>query len=361
MAAASQIKCIPLDVVKSFVKNCCIKSGAKEEHASDLADLLVAADHRGHFSHGLNRLEIYVNDLLNGLVCKENEPVIEKETVSTALVNGNNLLGPAIGKFCMKLAIKKAKQSGVGMVTVHNSNHYGIAGYYSLMASDAGFIGMSFTNTTPLVLHPCSKNSGISGSNPISFATPGSQKSRFSLDMATSTVSRGKVEVKARKGSKMPRGWGADTNGNETDEPSKVLNGGGLLPLGGCEESGGYKGYGLALMVEILCSILSGAAFATNIRRWGDLTKVANLGQCFLAIDPSVFAPGFDKRLDELLNLHRNQPLSDPEKPILIAGDPERLHMKKCSELGGVPYPSQVVDYMNSVGAKLSIDPMTSI
>jgi len=217
------------------------------------------------------------------------------------------------------------------------------------------------TNTSPLVVATRGKEATF-GTNPIAFtASSSNSNDDFTLDMATSTVALGKIELENRKGSKMPRGWGADTNGNETDEPSKVLNGGGLLPLGGCEESGGYKGYGLALMVEILCSILSGAAFATNIRRWGDLTKVANLGQCFLAIDPSVFAPGFDKRLDELLNLHRNQPLSDPEKPILIAGDPERLHMKKCSELGGVPYPSQVVDYMNSVGAKLSIDPMTSI
>jgi len=357
MASESDVKIVPVDVVHKFVKDCVVRAGAKESHGTDLADLLTTADHRGHFSHGLNRLEIYVNDLVSGIMDKEGEPTIEKESVSTALVNGNNLLGPAIGKFCMRLAIKKAKETGIGMVTCHKSNHYGIAGYYSLMAGDEGLIGMSFTNTSPLVV-PTRARECAYGTNPIAFTSPCGNHDDFTLDMATSTVAVGKIELQKRKGDKMPRGWGADRHGNETDEPGEVLEGGGLLPLGGAEECGGYKGYGLAMMVEILCASLSGATYGKNVRKWGSTDRIADLGQCFIAINPEMFAPGFQPRMDDLMRMVRNLVPSHAERPVLVAGDPERDHMKKCAEIGGIPYHKNVVAHMNLVGKKLSIPPM---
>jgi len=277
MSDQSETCCISVSDVKTFVEKCALKVGAHSEHAKDLAEVLAAADYRGHFSHGLNRLELYINDLLSGVMSHDDEPLIEKETVSTALVDGRNLLGAAVGKFSMKLAIKKAKETGIGMVTVHRSNHYGIAGYYSLMAADEDVIGLSFTNAAPSVHNPRSCDPGIIGTNPIGFATPGSEDNRFVLDAATSTVARGKLELARRKGMKLPHGWGADKEGQETDDPNKVLNGGGLLPLGGADESGGYKGYGLGLMVEILCAVISGATYSKNIRKWGGTNRIADL------------------------------------------------------------------------------------
>lgn len=365
MNVDSETICVNVDDVKRLVRECVMKVGANQEHAQDLSDLLVTADLRGHFSHGINRLGIYVNDLKSGSCSNSGEPTVEKQLASTALVNGNNVLGPAIGKFCMNLAIEKAKETGIGMVTCHQSNHYGIAGYYALMAAQHDLIGMSFTNATPSVLQPRSSDSGIIGTNPISFATPvspgGSQSDQFVLDMATSTVAHGKVEVAHRKGQLMPRGWGADADGNETDDPERVLRGGGLLPLGGSDETGGYKGYGLAMMVEILCAALSGATFSKNVRKWGTTERQADLGQCFVAIDPSAFAPGFGGRLDSLVAMQRQLAPSRPDRPVMIAGDPERRHVAECERLGGIPYPRQLVQSMNELAESLSVHPMKAV
>lgn len=360
MASFSSTTCVPLKNVKSFIINCIKNAGASETHGKDIAEVLVAADYRGHFSHGLNRLAMYVNDLQTGITVSDGVPTIEKQSEATALVNGNNLLGAVIGKYCMELAIEKAKKSGVGWVAARNSNHYGIAGYYGLMAAEQGLIGMSMTNTSPLVLGTRAKDCTL-GTNPIAFVSPTTSSDNFALDMATTTVALGKIEVQHRKGQKMPKGWGADANGEETDDPEKVINGGGLLPLGGAEESGGYKGYGLAMMVEVLCGILSGSQYGANIRKWGTTERVADLGQCFIAVDPSKFFPGFEGRLEDLLQIQRNLEPSDPSKPVLVAGDPERIHMKKCDDMGGIPYPSQVVDFMNKMGEKINVEAMKSI
>lgn len=358
MDQESEISTIRIDDVKRFVEECAVQAGAHASHAKDLAKLLAAADHRGHFSHGLNRLELYVNDLLSGVMSHDDEPVIEKQTVSTALIDGKNLLGAAVGIFAMKVAIKKAKETGIGMVTVHKSNHYGIAGYYSLMAADEGLMGMAFTNAAPSVHQPRSSEPGIIGTNPISFATPGPEQNRFVLDAATSTVARGKLELARRKGMKLPHGWGTDCDGVETDDPNKVLNGGGLLPLGGADESGGYKGYGLALMVDILCGVVPGANFGKNIRKWGGTDRIADLGHCFIAIDPNAFALGFDGRLDELIGMQRDLHPMNKDQPILVAGDPERIHIEKCKQAGGIPYPKAVIQHMNELADKLSVKHM---
>jgi len=360
MALRSSTTCVPLKCVKSFIINCIKNAGGSEVHGKDLAEVLVAADYRGHFSHGLNRLGMYVNDIKRELCVGDGQPTIEKETAATALVNGNNLLGAVIGKYCMKLAIQKAKESGVGWVAARCSNHYGIAGYYGLMAAEKGLIGMSMTNTSPLVIGTRSKDCTL-GTNPLSFVAPSSSCDNFALDMATTTVSYGKIEIQHRKGQTMPKCWGADTNGEETDIPEKVLNGGGLLPLGGAEYNGGYKGYGLAMMVEILSGILSGSQYGSKISRWGSTDRDADLGHCFIAVDPSKFFPGFEGRLEDFLQMQRNLDPSDPSKPVLVAGDPERIHMKKCNDLGGIPYPSQIVDVMNKMGEEINVEAMKPV
>ncbi|XP_056137622.1 (2R)-3-sulfolactate dehydrogenase (NADP(+))-like [Lampris incognitus] len=138
--------------VQTFIERCMTAVGTQPHHARSLAEVLVEGDRRGHYSHGLNRMDMYVKDIQMGICAKDGEPVVEKETVATALVDGKNLLGPVVGNFCMDLAIKKAKEAGIGWVVARGSNHYGIAGYYAMQALKENMIGMSFTNTSPLVV-----------------------------------------------------------------------------------------------------------------------------------------------------------------------------------------------------------------
>lgn len=274
-----------------------------------MADLLIEADHRGHFSHGMNRLEMYVNDLTCGVVDGYAKPEILKQTPATAWVNGNNALGAVVGNFCMQLAIDKAKKIGIGMVSAKGSNHYGIAGWYTTMAQRHGLIGISMTNTSPLMSPTRSKDVAL-GTNPISFAAPAKQNDGFVLDMATTTVAVGKIEMKRRKNESMPLGWAQDKDGKPTTDATVGFVAGCLTPLGGAEETSGFKGYGLGVMVETLCGVLSGAMLSHQIRKWnlGPSDTVANLGQVFIAIDPKAFSPDFNDRSSLLLNHLRDMP-----------------------------------------------------
>eukprot|EP01097_Dermamoeba_algensis_P002569 TRINITY_DN2023_c0_g1_i3.p1 TRINITY_DN2023_c0_g1~~TRINITY_DN2023_c0_g1_i3.p1 ORF type:complete len:339 (+),score=70.72 TRINITY_DN2023_c0_g1_i3:59-1075(+) len=292
----------------NFTERCISTAGASPDHAKIVADILVAADLRGVHSHGVNRLEMYVGELLHGEVNGKVTPTIINETDSIACINGNNGLGMVVGKFCMELAIKKAKSQGVGWVVARGSNHYGIAGYYAMMASEQNMMGLSFTNTSPLV-NPTRSAKPALGTNPISLAAPTTSSDPFVLDMATSAVAVGKVEVHDRKESPVPLGWGCDKSGNLTTEPKEILNGGGLMPLGGAELTGGYKGYGLGMMVEILCGILSGSNFGLDIPPWRKGKRSnANLGQCFIAVNPELFAPGFGDRMASLIEQMHSLP-----------------------------------------------------
>ena len=237
-------KVIPIREVRHFITGCLASAGGRPNSCTDLAEILIAADTRGHYSHGLNRLEMYCTDYQRGTTLIDAAPSVENETVSTALVNGNNSLGATVGKYSMELAIEKCKATGVGVVTARGSNHYGIAGFYGLMAQKQGLIGISMTNTSSLQVPTRAKVCTL-GTNPIAVVAPGQGDDCFALDMATSAVAIGKVEVQRRKGEPIPAGWGCDSEGKETLQPEGVQNGGGLFPLGGTEITSGYKGYGL--------------------------------------------------------------------------------------------------------------------
>ncbi|KRZ86732.1 Malate dehydrogenase [Trichinella sp. T8] len=312
---------VEMKEIKRFMVSSLTKVGADVSHADALAEVLIDADYRGHYSHGLNRLDMYIRDFVTGICNVSGSPKVVKENMATALVDGNNLLGPVVGKFCIELAMQKADKCGISMVVAKNSNHYGIAGHYPLYAASKGFIGSD----------------------------------NFALDMATTTVALGKIELAERKGEKIPSSWAADKTGKETNNPSDALSGGALLPLGGMEITGGYKGYGLGCMVEILCGILADAAWGPYIRRWKDGTKKANLGQCFIAVKLDDFAPNFRTRLQTFLNTLRAEESIDPEMPVLVAGDPERLHMKLCDDLGGIPYHPNQIQYMFDIAERFQL------
>ena len=190
-----------------------------------------------------------------------------RETASTALIEGNNSLGAVVGNFAMGVAIEKARHSGVGWVTVRGSNHFGIAGHYSAQALRQNMLGMAFTNGSPYVA-PTRSATSLFSTLPLSLASPGLEGDHMLLDMATSAAAVGKMELARTHGTQIPLGWALDRDGKPTSEPEAALpSGGGCgLPLGGGEETSGYKGYGLALLVEIFCGILSGSAWGPHIR-----------------------------------------------------------------------------------------------
>ena len=351
---------IPKQEVIDFIVRCMTRSGCSTTHAVALADTLAEGDYRGHFSHGLNRLEMYVRDIETGITVSNAQPEVVTETPAVALIDGNNCLGPVVGNYCMEKAIEKAKTVGVGVVTARNSNHYGIAGWYGLSALRQGLIGLSGTNTSPLVVPSRSREPAL-GTNPLAFFAPGKDGDSFELDMATSAVALGKVEMAARKETDIPQGWGVDDKGDATTDPYRVVDGGGLCPLGGAEMTGGYKGYGLAMMVETLCGVLAGASFGTDIRGWKTTSTKANLGQFFIAIDPGAFGDrsGFEDRMSALNGQMRTRQKAAGETgEILVAGDPEKAHVLKCEQEGGIRYHPNLVASMNELAVRLGVEPM---
>merc|ERR1711935_661444 len=312
---------VPKADILAFVQRVMAKAGANQTEAACLGDALVNADYRSHFSHGLNRLEFYYNDMKAGAISTSTHSKcsILNETPATAWVDGGNLLGSSVAEFCMKTAIEKAKVAGIGMVSAKMTNHFSICGHWALMAEKEGMI-----------------------------------------DMATTTVALGKVEVERRKGNQIPSGWAVNNKGEPTTNPDECWNGGGLMPLGGMEQTGGYKGFGLGMMVDILCGVLAGSNYANQVRRWGfakDASSPANLGQCFIVIDPGCFAPGFEGRMDDLHRIHRELDTApDSPGPVQVPGDPEREHMKKCDELDGIPYPRKVIEHFNKFADEIGTE-----
>jgi LDH2 family malate/lactate/ureidoglycolate dehydrogenase len=274
------------------------KLGVPAADARTTAEVLVVADLRNKGSHGVARMTRYVNGLKGGLMVTEDRTKVVHETKSTAVLDGGKSLGQVIGARGMKLAIEKAKDTGLGFVTARNSNHYGIAGYYSMMALEHGQIGISMTNAAPLVV-PTFGADALLGTNPISIAIP-ADGDPFVLDMATSVVPRGKLEVYNRASKAMPEGWAVDTTGRATTDAAVVLDSfkkrepGGILPLGGEGELySGHKGYGMGLAVELFCTVLSGAAV-----QLGSAGATPPIGHFFGAFDveeaghPGAAGPG---------------------------------------------------------------------
>ncbi|KAI6217629.1 hypothetical protein M3Y95_01209600 [Aphelenchoides besseyi] len=348
--------------MKTFVVEAMKTVGTDPDHAAQLAETLILADQRGHYSHGVNRLHVYIEDTL-GNVEKSGTPKILKQKGSTAYVDGCNLLGPVVGNFCTRVAIELAKEHGIGWVVCRGSNHYGICASYTLQMAKEGLIGMSFTNTSPCV-YPNRSSEQALGSNPICCVAPAENGDNFALDMATSTVAFGKVEIAETKGHPIiPIEWGADSSGFPTTNPTAVLQGGGLLPLGGREDAGAYKGSGLGMMVEVFCGLLGGTPAGKDCRQWRESHKAANLAQCFVAIDPDCFASDFPARMQRFLDQNRQLKPVEPELPVLMPGDPERMAEKRNNEAGGLIYGQRQIAKLKSIAEKYSIEmfPMRQI
>ena len=227
------------------------------------------------------------------------------------------------------------------------------------MAIDQGLVGFSCTNTSPLMAPTRSKCAGL-GTNPISLGMGASNNDEFVLDMATTAVALGKIELAIRKNESIPQGWALGSDGKVTTNAEEAYKTSLLLPVGGEEHTSGYKGYGLALMVEILCGILSGSEFGPNIRQWKTKEKIANLGQCFMAINPEAFGCGSKERLGQLLKQLRNLAPAE-DKPVLIPGDLERAAMERVDQEGGITYHPNQIQACKEFAKVMGVEPLKLI
>ncbi|XP_077293118.1 putative oxidoreductase YjmC [Arctopsyche grandis] len=353
---AESLVAVKQEEAKQFMIKCLQAAGSEPGPAEEQADVMLEADRQGHFSHGMNRLASYCNDLLLNACDSKAKPTVVKESASTAFVDGQNTFGATVGNFCMNLAIQKAKETGVGWVVAHRSNHYGIAGWYSMKALKEGMIGMSFTNTSPLMAPTRSKERCL-GTNPISLAAPAENGDRFVLDMATTAVAVGKIEIQRQKGEPLPLGWAQAPDGLPTTDAGLAFEEGCLMPLGGPELTSGYKGYGLSAMVEILCGISAGSLYGQKVRQWAHTGQggAANLGQCFIAMDPSNFAPGFDARMSDLLGQLRGLEATDPNNKVLAPGDKERANVDKADATGVINYHMSQINACEALANQLKV------
>jgi LDH2 family malate/lactate/ureidoglycolate dehydrogenase len=345
--------------LRHFCEQVLMNLGVPLQDARVTTDVLVLADLRGIDSHGVARLQRYVTGLKEGYMKPTDQSTIVRETKATALLDGGQSLGQVVGRRGMELAIRKAKDTAVGLVTVRNSNHYGIAGYYSLMALEHELIGVSMTNAAPLVV-PTFGSTSVLGTNPISLTAPADKERPFVLDMATSVVPRGKIEVYNRMGKPIPDGWAVDETGKGTTNPGAVLNalakrlGGGLLPLGGeGEEFSGHKGYGLALLVDVLSGVLSGAA--TGLQVYLD-EKKPDVGHFFMAIDPAAFRPigEFKRDMDRLARELKESPKAHGQPRIYVAGEKSYARMEKYRR-EGIPLGVKVVEDLKKISNDLGV------
>ncbi|MRR32269.1 Ldh family oxidoreductase [bacterium] len=292
--------------------------------------------------------------MLKGLIDPSSPFKTVRETPSTLLIDGGNGLGMVVSHHAMLSAIEKARQNGVAFVNVRNSNHYGIAGYYAMMALPHDMIGISFTNAQPLVV-PTYGRTRLIGTNPIAVAAPALNERPYVLDMATSIVPIGKITVYDKAGESIPEGWGVDKTGAVTTSPSEVLKGGALLPLGGSDIMRGYKGYGLGLMVDIFSGVLSGAAFGPEVGAPGR-DAPANVGHFFAAVNIGAFRDplAFKSDLDSLIHTLKDAPKAVGQERIYIHGEKE-FELFERNSREGVPLLLEVVKGLKEAGEQVGV------
>jgi LDH2 family malate/lactate/ureidoglycolate dehydrogenase len=343
---------------RDFVARALRAVGVSAADAGDVADVLTAADLRGVESHGIARLDtFYVRRIEAGVVnARPRYTALSDRPTQLALDAGNGLGHPA-GIYAMRKVLGKARERGLAFATVRNSNHYGIAAYYAMLALEHGMIGLSMTNSTHLAV-PTFGRQKTQGTNPIAVAIPADGHPPFVLDMATTGVTFGRLEVSERKAKPLKPGWAVDAEGRETLDPTIAMTKGALLPLGGYgTENGGHKGYGLGALVEILCGVLSGGLFGTALGLDERGLHGGTVGHFFGAfrIDALRDADGFARDLGrELSTFEQSRPAPGAER-VITPGEPERASTERYRR-EGVPIDPKVWETIDAMAERLGIE-----
>ncbi len=336
--------------------------GCSSHDAEIIADVFLAAELRGHSSHGMIRIKDYYELWKAGRINTNPDVRIVHESPSTAVVDGDNAVGMVSARRSMEIAIEKAKSAGTGWVATRHSNHFGIAGYYSMMALDHDMVGICLTNANPLVA-PTFSISRMMGTNPIAVAIPAGQQPAFVADFATTPVARGKLAVAEKKGEKVPFGYVQDKDGNPSDDPTILKRGGSMLTLGGDRVHGSHKGYCLSSVVDIFSAVFSGANFGPFVppsvaylpvleKKVGEGT-----GHFFgaMRIDAFQTANEFKAKMDEWIETFRAAKPAKGQDRVLIPGDPER-EATEINMRDGIKLVPAIRDDLAAIAGEMKIE-----
>ena len=327
------------DQLEQLCNDAFVKFGFNEAESKIISDVLLMSDRIGIESHGMQRMYRYYKSIQKGMIKVESKGKVVFETPVSAVLDAEDGMGQVVGHKGMEMAIEKAKKSGIGMVVIRNSNHYGIAGYYAKTACDQGLIGLSCTNTNAIMV-PTYGRMAMLGTNPIAIAMP-AEPYDFFFDVSTTVVTRGKLEVYNKKGEPLHDGWALDKDGKPSNDAADVLdniaakNGGGIMPLGGStEDTGSHKGYGWAMVCELFSSIL---AMGTTSDKTGTGGK-GGICHGFMVIDPAIFgdAEGIKAHLSAYLQALRESPKAEGQPRIYTHGEKEVEAERRLME-NGIP------------------------
>lgn len=337
---------VPADALLEACKRILQNVGVPEDQARLIAEVIVAADLRGVSSHGVLRLPAYVHRVQAGLMTADTQLRVIRERGATVLLDAQGGFGQVAGVYAMNQAVERARQYGVGVVAVRNANHFGIAAYYTMMALPHRMIGIAATNAAPSMA-AWGGTAAVLGTNPISVAIPTGQEVDIVLDMAASIVARGKIRSAASKGERIPLGWALDAEGRPTEDPEAALKGT-LLPIGG------PKGYGLALVVDVLAGVLTGSDYSIYLASLHDLSQRASVGFVMQAVDITAFTDWaeYTEDMQSLIDVIRNSPRAPGVDRIYLPGEIEWLKEREYRQ-SGVPVPVRVLEELRELAVEL--------
>ena len=336
------------DQLETFCVQVLQRLGVPQEEAEITARTLVAANLRGVDTHGVTRLPAYAAKLKGGALKPSVNLTTEKETIATALLDGHDGIGQVISYRAMQMAIRKAKEAGVSYVAVKNSNHLGACAYYPMMALEYDMIGFTATNASPR-LAPTGGVERLFGNNPWSIAVPAGRRPPVVLDMANSVVAAGKIRTLQREGKPIPEGWALNKHGEPTTDPAEALKGI-LLAIGG------YKGYGIALMVDLLTGVLTDSNFGPRVKGIDQGAEPAGVAHSFMAIDLAAFTDvaAFQARMDAYVDEIKSSKKARGSEVIYLPGEPEHLRLRERMEKG-IPLQAKVVEELRAIGKDLGV------
>jgi L-2-hydroxycarboxylate dehydrogenase (NAD+) len=351
---AVETKRIPADALKTFTSDVLVGFGVKRDEADLVAEVLVASDVQGIDSHGVPRLKMYTDRLRDGLVNVDPKMTVITETPATLALDADNGMGHSASIEAMNRCIAKAKEIGLCMTTVRNSNHFGIAGYYAAMALEHGLCGVAMTNATPLVVPTGAKHAYLSTA-PIAVAIPAGKEKPILVDAATSTVAWGKIEIAQREGKPIPDGWAVDKDGNTTTDPNEAVA---LTPLGGTRERSGQKGFGLGLFVEMLCGQLASGPWGRYVKGSRDeVPGPTQTGHAFMAwrIDAFTSEAEFKAGIDQMIQEIKVLETIDGVDRVMIPGEPE-YDAEADRRENGIPVHPSVVEQIREIGREVGVE-----
>jgi LDH2 family malate/lactate/ureidoglycolate dehydrogenase len=356
---------VPAKVVSRQIETIFRAQGVREDVLAPMVEIMVETDLRGIDSHGVTMVKKYTELLREKSINPDPDMRVVRETPATALLDADGAPGHAAGLMAMMLACDKAEEVGVGTVAVRDSNHFGAAGAYAMRAAERGLIGLCCTCGWSRAIVPTRGKMAMFGTNPIAFAAPTRRNRTFLLDMATSTVAVGKLNIKWLNDLPVPVGWIVDAMGQPITDAEKAREqiyersneGGGLTPLGGTPELSSHKGYGLAAMVQILSSVLAGGIYGGIARGKKSAKGRQDITHFFLAMDPKAYRDEgeFEDDLDAMIDALHATPAADPEKPVLVAGEPE-FTMQDQREKHGIPMPRKLVGIIEQIAGEVGVD-----